>query len=232
MRFSFLGPAVLSAAIVAGGTQSAEVAFPDPRHVYETGVSAQDFVSDRIVYGGLGEQIGRVADLMVDPHGRIRSLLVRTSGFLGWGERLVPVPFDEVEGGIIGSNPEIRVPITADEINGIGSLFGLADRRTGRDGDGPLAQLMPGIGHDIRADETGEVLAYVGDFVLSGDSVSAVVVLPAGNAGFVKARLLPFTGLGPEWKPEKGLFRPSLTLAEIRQLPPFDRRRLQPVDRN
>lgn len=49
------------------------------------------------VYGGNGENIGEIDDIVLDRDGRAVALIVGVGGFLGIGEKNVAIPFDAVE---------------------------------------------------------------------------------------------------------------------------------------
>jgi hypothetical protein len=46
------------------------------------------------VYNAQDEQIGKVADLIMDPHARVTSAIISVGGYLGGGNRLVSVPLE------------------------------------------------------------------------------------------------------------------------------------------
>jgi sporulation protein YlmC with PRC-barrel domain len=50
-----------------------------------------------IVKGQQGEELGRVQDLVVDPRGYVSFAVISHGGFLGWGEKLVAIPFSALK---------------------------------------------------------------------------------------------------------------------------------------
>lgn len=71
-----------------------------------------------VVRGADGDEIGSIQDLVIDPEqGLISHILVSVGGFLGIGERYVPVPFDALslerdEGGSL----VFAVPATQEQL--------------------------------------------------------------------------------------------------------------------
>jgi len=48
------------------------------------------------VYNDRNEKIGSVDDVLLDPHGKVKAVVIGVGGFLGVGERNVAVPFEEL----------------------------------------------------------------------------------------------------------------------------------------
>ena len=49
------------------------------------------------VYNSNNENIGSIDDLLTDKEGRIKAAVIGVGGFLGMGEHLVAIPFDQVK---------------------------------------------------------------------------------------------------------------------------------------
>lgn len=49
------------------------------------------------VYNSNNENIGSIDDMLADKDGRIKAVVVGVGGFLGMGEHLVAIPFDQVK---------------------------------------------------------------------------------------------------------------------------------------
>jgi len=78
------------------------------------GVQAEQIIG-RDVYGPTGDEIGEVNDLLMDPRsGEIREVIIAYGGFLGLGERLVSVPWSEVQFSADGES--IIAPMTEDQL--------------------------------------------------------------------------------------------------------------------
>lgn len=58
-------------------------------------VSARRLIGMRVT-NPINEEIGEVADLVVDGRGRIEALVIHVGGFLGFGERRVQIPVADV----------------------------------------------------------------------------------------------------------------------------------------
>jgi sporulation protein YlmC with PRC-barrel domain len=79
-----------------------------------SGVQAQNLIG-RDVVGPTGDQIGEVNDLLMDPQsGRIQEVIIAYGGFLGLGERLVAVPWSEVQFSTDGET--IIAPMTEEQL--------------------------------------------------------------------------------------------------------------------
>jgi sporulation protein YlmC with PRC-barrel domain len=94
------GAAVVPAPGVGTTTPPATAAAPAMGAAAVTPMAAD--VKDMIgkdVYGPNGNQIGEINNLLVDPKGRIRAVVVEFGGFLGIGENKVAVPWDKLTVG-------------------------------------------------------------------------------------------------------------------------------------
>lgn len=82
-------------------------------------VSARRLIGVRVT-NPINEEIGEVADLIVDGCGRIDVLVVRVGGFLGFGGRRVHVPAADVRVRPLGDSDDLVVMVrdTRDHIVG------------------------------------------------------------------------------------------------------------------
>lgn len=204
----------------------------DLDRIYETGRSAVAFIEDRDVYGANGEDIGEVEDLVVASDGSIQSVVVETDGFYGIGERIISIPLERVEGGMIGGEPAVRVPLRADEVTGLSAAFDDLASVFSTETTEPrpsLWRVSRQVGSIVRTtvpDPDERAIAYVDDFVIEGGEISGVVIIPAGPVGFEGKRVLPYDGVAEGWDPAAGTYRVPYTIAEIAEMPRLDYGRL------
>ena len=94
-----------AAGLAAGACAGASAADPAPQQGASSGASETDgmvraskFIGEP-VRNGKGENIGTVDDLILNTSDRILFAVLSVGGFLGAGDRLVAVPFEELEFG-------------------------------------------------------------------------------------------------------------------------------------
>ncbi len=63
-----------------------------------------------------GQKIGRIADLVFGPDGRIELAVIGFGGFLGIGAKDVAVPFDSVNSEIVNGKHVFVAGVTRDEL--------------------------------------------------------------------------------------------------------------------
>lgn len=68
-------------------------------HQMEYMVRASEFIGED-VYNGKGEEVGSVDDLILHRDDKVLYAVLSVGGFLGIGDRLVAVPFDELKIGV------------------------------------------------------------------------------------------------------------------------------------
>jgi len=65
------------------------------------------------VFSSDGSKVGTVQSVSTGPDGSVKSLHIRTGGFLGFGARLVAIP----EGRFTRNGDKVQLGITADEVS-------------------------------------------------------------------------------------------------------------------
>ena len=82
--------------------------FAPPCYSWAQGKVEKTFLAtqmlDKNVYGGEGQKIGEIDDIVVKRNGKINKITIDVGGFLGIGEKVVAYPFDELtfaEGKIV-----------------------------------------------------------------------------------------------------------------------------------
>ena len=83
--------------------------------LYEQGWSAENFIDEMEVYGENGEEIGDVEDLIVDPQGKLLSVVAEIGGFWDIGDTHVSVPWDQVT--VNEARDGITVPVTEENVD-------------------------------------------------------------------------------------------------------------------
>ena len=78
--------------------------------LYQQGWSAENFIDEMEVYDENGEEIGDVEDLIVDPQGKLLSVIAEVGGFWDIGDTHVSVPWDQVT--VNEARDGVVVPVT------------------------------------------------------------------------------------------------------------------------
>jgi sporulation protein YlmC with PRC-barrel domain len=81
-------------------------------------VRAEEMIGSK-VFGLLNTQVAKVDDLVLDKSGKVDGVLLSVGGFLGVGEKLIAVPWEQVEivkGHNQGDKEIIRIAMTRDQL--------------------------------------------------------------------------------------------------------------------
>jgi sporulation protein YlmC with PRC-barrel domain len=92
------GVGVGSTAPATGAGATAAVTPTGPVAAAPIAADVKDIIGKN-VYGADGKEIGEINNLLVDPQGRIRAVIVEFGGFLGIGENKVAVPWQKLTVG-------------------------------------------------------------------------------------------------------------------------------------
>jgi sporulation protein YlmC with PRC-barrel domain len=92
------------------------------------------------VYNRQNQKLGDIFDILIDPAGKVQTVILGVGGFLGVGERLVAVSFDKLEfvaeriepKSAAGSAPSPAAPKTAAESNATSTTGSAATARPAR----------------------------------------------------------------------------------------------------
>ncbi len=93
-------PRILFAALMTIALTAPVAAQPNPQPPAPIQVSGQTIpwslakLIGTPVYNAQDEQIGKLADLIMDPRARVTSAIISVGGYLGGGDRLVSVPLE------------------------------------------------------------------------------------------------------------------------------------------
>jgi len=103
MTAGLIGSAMLATAAFAQQSPPASTtpaATPAPAAASDTSFNGDWRASKMVglnVYNDSNESVGSINDLLTDKSGNIKGVVIGVGGFLGVGEHLVAVPFDQVE---------------------------------------------------------------------------------------------------------------------------------------
>ena len=98
MRKAILGAAA-ALLLLSGAAAAADALQPTPKQATAAmeRTSAEQLVGKSVI-GAANEDIGKVKDVILDPEsGKARQLIVASGGFLGIGEKLVAVDYNDAE---------------------------------------------------------------------------------------------------------------------------------------
>ena len=98
MRKAILGAAA-ALLLLSGSAAAADALQPTPKQATAAmeRTSAEQLVGKNVI-GAANEDIGKVKDVILDPEsGKARQLIVASGGFLGIGEKLVAVDYNDAE---------------------------------------------------------------------------------------------------------------------------------------
>ena len=83
--------------------------------LYAQGWSAENFIGEMEVYDEAGEEIGDVEDLIVDPEGKLLSVVAEVGGVWDMGDTHVSVPWEQVT--FNGARDGVVVPVTEENVD-------------------------------------------------------------------------------------------------------------------
>jgi sporulation protein YlmC with PRC-barrel domain len=112
MRTTFAALAVLMIAVSPAAAQA-------PLTFMETQTNSEVLGTDFFgtpVNGKDGQQIGKVANLVFDQHGRIELLIIGIGGYMGVGEKDVAVPFEAVKPDVAAGKRVFVIDATKDQL--------------------------------------------------------------------------------------------------------------------
>ena len=191
-----------------------------------TGWSVRKMIGKR-VKGPKSEDVGEVDNIVFEPNGKVREVIVSTGGFLGFGEKNLAVKWADVM--VDPAYQFIMTPITAESVKKYGLFDGFPKS------SGPLAP------RDWRSSELigdyvnlkgNEHYAYVRDLIVSpAGELQAVIVSPDvgyGHGGALNAGgyyAYPFYGhhhgWSEGWNPGNSNYNLPYGQADIADLLPY-----------
>jgi sporulation protein YlmC with PRC-barrel domain len=160
---------------------------------YKDGAWFADELRDSEVYDREGEQVGTVQSIIMNKEGQVEKLVVETGGFLDVGDKVVAVPWREIDvtpgkKGVVAEN------LDADNVKNF-SLFN--DRESVS--TGPRSFRASELQGDFVTLNGGEGYGYVRDLLFDqGGKLQAVVVAPDAASDVDGYRAYPYYGYGFE----------------------------------
>lgn len=203
--------------------------------LYTDGWSVEDFLQRTTVVNPAGEAIGDIVNVIFHDNGGLVAVVAEVGGFLGVGETLVRIPWDEVR--LADDLTQLEAPISEERV---GDYPVLADPET-RSEPAPGLEDATVVGDEAphaeaefsATDLIGDDAYFaddqphgsVNDIIVAGDAIAAVVIeAEAGAGGDYYAYPYNETGQGrPHYGPRHDLPRQ----AEDRMIDAFDYDRLR-----
>lgn len=172
---------------------------------------------DAPAIGAEGEEIGEVENIVVGPDGRILYLNIETGGFLGIGDTVFSVPWDEAR--IAEDAQSVAVPIAEGEID----RYRLYDRGLeGLETTPRSWRVTELLNDDVRL-EDGALFGVVQDLLFSADGeIRGVVANPALGFGLAQPYAFPFVGFEVGYVPELDYWVAPYGTEEIAEMEPFE----------
>ncbi|HVL36325.1 MAG TPA: PRC-barrel domain-containing protein, partial [Burkholderiales bacterium] len=191
----------------------APAAWLDVEGLYRGGISADQMLRTRVLDVN-DEPIGEVRDLILDPRGSVRRVVIGVSGLLRVGERYLGIPWNEVT---IGPDMQfVRVPVREDNLPEFSLFTGVEDDVAFREGDWRLQRLL---GSYARLEDLPR-FGLVADVILDerGAAQAVIVDRGAGWWGAAGWHAFPYT----EFDPAAPTYRLPYRADQIGALPRFD----------
>lgn len=172
-------------------------------------------------FGPNRKQIGNVENLILDPDGKVRKLIVTTGGFLGIGDTPLAVSWKDVK---IGPNVDyVNTPLTAESVEKYGLFDGMPDKVA----IGPREWRATELIGDYVNLHGGIHYGHVRDMIISKEGeLKAVIVSPnvgwSGHGhGYYNYYAYPFYGYGHGWNPGHDYYDLPFGKADIADLLPY-----------
>lgn len=168
-------------------------------------------------FGPHRKQIGKVENLIFDPEGKVRELIVATGGFLGIDDTPLAVKWQDVK---IGPNVDyVNTPLTAESVKKYGLFDGMPDKVA----IGPREWRATELIGDYVNLKGGAHYGYVRDLIISKDGeLKAVIVSP--DVGYDQMGGLyayPFYGYDEGWNPGNDHYDLPYGKTDIANLLPY-----------
>jgi sporulation protein YlmC with PRC-barrel domain len=165
------------------------------------------------------KQIGNVENLIFDPDGKVRKLIVTTGGFLGIGDTPLAVNWKDAK---IGPDVDyVNTPLTAESV----AQYGLFDGMPNQVAIGPREWRATEFIGDYVNLHGGIHYGHVRDLIISKEGeLKAVIVSPNvgwGGHGHHGPYAYPFYGYGHGWTPGHDYYNLPFGKADIADLLPY-----------
>jgi len=101
MITKYLATALMGAALISTPALAQSSATPDAKMNATTQAHSDQWRSSKLigvnVYNNKNEKIGDISDMLVDQNGKVQDVVLAVGGFLGMGEHLVAVKFEQLK---------------------------------------------------------------------------------------------------------------------------------------
>ena len=101
MFTKYLATALMGATLISTPALAQSSATPDAKMNATTQAHSDQWRSSKLigvnVYNNKNEKIGDISDMLVDQNGKVQDVVLAVGGFLGMGEHLVAVKFEQLK---------------------------------------------------------------------------------------------------------------------------------------
>lgn len=106
----------VAALMLLSAVPAASAAEPPPASQEIIYMGEATSILGRAVIGPNNDQVGRIADVLVDDQGQPRAAVIDIGGFLGIGQRRIAVAWRALHFLTSAKHPQIRIDLTIDQI--------------------------------------------------------------------------------------------------------------------
>lgn len=223
----------------AGQTQSAQMENTDRANppviaigdwnydrIYGTGWSLERLLDEAEVYGGNGDDIGDLENVLISDDGKVQAVIAEVGGFIDIGDTHVAVPWDRLY--ISPDLETVETPVLEDDVEDYSPFKEVIGKKGAGDmktvssdlATGPKVWKATRLLDEYAYLPNGEPFGYIDDLIFVGPQLHAVVVSSdaAYGGGFVA---VPYRADG--YDAQRHRYDVGYDQDEVEQLDEFDR---------